>query len=140
MEPGDSLELGGYSFVFQGSTPLAGPNWYSDQGIIEVYRNERKITTLRPEKRIYTVQNMPMTEAGIHAGLTRDLFVAMGEPLDEQNHAWAIRVHIKPFVRWIWGGGIFMTLGGLLAATDKRYRLRARRTAQQPAKGEASHA
>ncbi|MDY3198335.1 MAG: heme lyase CcmF/NrfE family subunit [Pseudomonadaceae bacterium] len=139
MVPGDSLELGGYRFLFQGSTHREGPNWISDQGIIEVYRGERRITTLRPEKRLYTVQNMPMTEAGIHPGLTRDLFVAMGEPLDAENRAWAIRVHIKPFVRWIWGGGLMMTLGGLLAATDKRYRLRARqrRTALQAARVEA---
>ena len=139
MEPGDSLELGGYSFVFKGSTHREGPNWISDQGIIDVYRNDRRITTLRPEKRLYTVQNMPMTEAGIHPGLTRDLFVAMGEPLDEENRAWAIRVHIKPFVRWIWGGGLLMTIGGLLAASDKRYRLKARqrRTAAQAVPREA---
>ena len=140
MEPGESLELGGYSFVFQGSQPLQGPNWISDQGVIEVYRNDRRVTTLLPEKRLYLVQNMPMTEAGIHPGFTRDLFVAMGEPLDDQKHAWAIRVHIKPFVRWIWGGGLLMTIGGLLSASDKRYRLRARRAAKQAAKGEPSHA
>jgi cytochrome c-type biogenesis protein CcmF len=69
------------------------------------------------------VQNQIMTEADIHAGFTRDLFVAMGEPLE--GEAWAMRVHIKPFVRWIWGGALFMTFGGLLAATDKRYRLKA---------------
>jgi cytochrome c-type biogenesis protein CcmF len=66
-----------------------------------------------------------MTEAAIHAGFTRDLFVAMGEPLG--GEAWAMRVHIKPFVRWIWLGGLMMVVGGLLAATDKRYRLKARR-------------
>jgi len=70
------------------------------------------------------VQNQIMTEAAIHAGFTRDLFVAMGEPLE--GDAWAMRVHIKPFVRWIWMGGLFMTFGGLLAASDKRYRLRGR--------------
>ena len=140
MAPGDTLELGGYSFVFQGATHLEGPNWISDEGQIEVFRGDRQITVLNPEKRLYTVQNMPMTEAGIHAGLTRDLFVAMGEPLDDEGKAWAIRVHIKPFVRWIWGGGLLMTLGGLLAASDKRYRLRGRRTAKQAVKGEPSHA
>src|SRR5690554_2628268 len=137
MAPGDALELGGYRFVFQGADHREGPNWISDEGIIEVYRNERRITTLTPEKRLYTVQNMPMTEAGIHPGFTRDLFVAMGEPLE--NGAWAIRVHIKPFVRWIWGGGLLMTIGGLLAASDKRYRLkvRQRRTVPQTATREA---
>src|SRR5690606_19877505 len=113
MAPGDSLELGGYNFVFKGSTHVDGSKWYSDQGILEVHRNGRRITHLRQEKRIHAVQNMPETEPGIHPGRPRDLFVAMGEPLDADNKAWAIRVHIKPFVRWIWGGGPFMTLGGL---------------------------
>ncbi|QIB52668.1 heme lyase CcmF/NrfE family subunit [Pseudomonas sp. OIL-1] len=125
MAAGDSLELGGYRFVYQGASHLEGPNWESDRANIEVYRGDRQVTVLHPEKRLYTVQNQMMTEAAIHAGFTRDLFVAMGEPLDDG--AWAMRVHIKPFVRWIWLGGLMMSFGGLLAAADKRYRLRAKR-------------
>ncbi|PCC97431.1 heme lyase CcmF/NrfE family subunit [Halopseudomonas pelagia] len=124
MVPGDQLELGGYSFQFEGVRHLEGSNWESDKAVVNVFRDGRQITTLRPEKRLYTVQNQLMTEAAIHAGLTRDLFVAMGEPLG--GDAWAMRVHIKPFVRWIWLGALFMTFGGLLAASDKRYRLRGR--------------
>ncbi|WP_150305923.1 heme lyase CcmF/NrfE family subunit [Pseudomonas saliphila] len=130
MAPGDSLELGGYRFVYQGAAHLQGPNWESDQATVEIYKGDRQITVLHPEKRLYTVQNQLMTEAAIDPGFTRDLFVAMGEPLDDG--AWAMRVHIKPFVRWIWLGGLMMTFGGLLAATDKRYRLRIKRRETEP--------
>ena len=81
---------------------------------------------MQPEKRIYRVQTMPMTEAAIDAGITRDLFAALGEPLGDSG-AWSLRLYHKPFVRWIWIGGLFMGLGGLLAATDRRYRREARR-------------
>jgi cytochrome c-type biogenesis protein CcmF len=137
MVPGDQLELGGYSFQFEGVRHLEGSNWESDKAVVNVFRDGRQITTLRPEKRLYTVQNQLMTEAAIHAGLTRDLFVAMGEPLG--GDAWAMRVHIKPFVRWIWLGALFMTFGGLLAASDKRYRLRGRqrKTAAMAVEGKA---
>jgi cytochrome c-type biogenesis protein CcmF len=76
---------------------------------------------LYPEKRIYPVQKNPMTEAAIDAGLTRDLFIALGEPLDKEG-AWAVRIYYKPFIRWIWMGAIIMALGGLFAAGDRRYR------------------
>ncbi|OQX46600.1 MAG: hypothetical protein B0D85_03425, partial [Candidatus Sedimenticola endophacoides] len=95
------------------------------------------VATLHPEKRVYAVQRMPMTEAGIDAGLFRDLFVALGEPLGEEG-AWAVRIYHKPFVRWIWLGGLFMSLGGLLAASDRRYfklARKARLTADQAAAG-----
>ena len=87
-----------------------------------VSRDGREVTTLHPEKRLYTVQQSMMTEAGIDAGFTRDLYVALGEPLE--NGAWAVRVHIKPYVRWIWLGGLLTGLGGLLAALDRRYRVK----------------
>ncbi|WP_373186110.1 heme lyase CcmF/NrfE family subunit [Halopseudomonas sp.] len=124
MAPGDQVELGGYRFVFEGTEHYEGSNWQADRATMVVFRDDRQIAVLRPDKRLYTVKNQVMTEAAIDAGFTRDLFVAMGEPLE--GDAWAMRVHIKPFVRWIWLGALFMTFGGLLAATDKRYRLRAR--------------
>ena len=85
---------------------------------------DREIALLHPEKRLYSVQNSMMTEAGIDAGFTRDLYVALGEPLE--NDAWAVRVHVKPFIRWIWLGGLMTALGGALAALDKRYRVKVR--------------
>ncbi|WP_049307063.1 heme lyase CcmF/NrfE family subunit, partial [Pseudomonas aeruginosa] len=122
LAPGESLELGGYRFVFEGAQHFEGPNFTSDKGTIRVLEDGEEVALLHPEKRLYTVQNMPMTEAGIDAGFTRDLYVALGEPLEDG--AWAVRVHIKPYVRWIWFGGLMMGLGGLLAAFDKRYRVK----------------
>ena len=124
MAPGDSVELGGYRFQFEGAVHHEGPNFISDKGTVRVFDGERQIKVLHPEKRLYTVQQATMTEAGIDAGFTRDLFVALGEPLEQG--AWAVRVHIKPFVRWIWLGALLMGLGGFLAAADKRYRIKVR--------------
>jgi cytochrome c-type biogenesis protein CcmF len=122
MAPGDSVEMGGYQFIFEGAKHHEGPNFTADRGSVRVLENGEQIALLHPEKRMYTVQQSVMTEAAIDAGLTRDLFVALGEPLD--NGAWAVRVHIKPFVRWIWLGALLMGLGGFLAASDKRYRMK----------------
>lgn len=124
MAPGDSVELGGYRFQFDGAVHHEGPNFISDKGTIRVFDGERQIKVLHPEKRLYTVQQATMTEAGIDAGFTRDLFVALGEPLEQG--AWAVRIHIKPFVRWIWLGALLMGFGGFLAAADKRYRIKVR--------------
>ncbi len=122
LAPGESLSLGGYEFVFDGAVHHEGPNFTSDKATIRVLDGDKQIATLHPEKRLYTVQQMPMTEAGIDAGFTRDLYVALGEPLGDG--AWAVRVHIKPFVRWIWLGALMMGLGGVLAASDRRYRVK----------------
>ncbi|HSX90023.1 MAG TPA: cytochrome c-type biogenesis CcmF C-terminal domain-containing protein, partial [Pseudomonas sp.] len=122
MAPGDSVEMGGYRFVFDGAQHYEGPNFTSDKGTVRILEDGEQIAVLHPEKRFYTVQQSVMTEAGIDAGITRDLFVALGEPLE--NGAWAVRVHIKPFVRWIWFGALLMGLGGVLSASDKRYRMK----------------
>jgi cytochrome c-type biogenesis protein CcmF len=124
LAPGESMELAGYRFVFEGAAHHEGPNYVSDRGSVRVLDGEREIALLHPEKRLYRVQGTVMTEAGIDAGFTRDLYVALGESLGEG--AWAVRVHVKPFVRWIWLGGLLMALGGLLVAFDKRYRTRTR--------------
>lgn len=122
LAPGESMDLGGYQFVFEGAKHYEGPNFTSDKGTVRVIKGGKEISVLHPEKRLYTVQNSVMTEAGIDAGFTRDLYVALGEPLGEG--AWAVRVHVKPFVRWIWFGGLLTGLGGLLAALDPRYRVK----------------
>lgn len=122
MAPGESVDLAGYHFTFEGARHYQGPNFTADRGTMVVTRDGKPVTRLFPEKRLYTVQQSMMTEAGIDAGFSRDLYVAMGEPLE--NGAWAIRVHVKPFVRWIWFGGLFTAFGGALAATDRRYRVK----------------
>ncbi|TWI53886.1 cytochrome c-type biogenesis protein CcmF [Pseudomonas duriflava] len=122
MAPGESIELGGYRFVFEGSQHYEGANFKSDYGTVRVLEGEKTVALLHPEKRLYEVQRSVMTEAGIDAGFTRDLYIALGEPLEDG--AWAVRIHVKPFVRWIWFGGLLMAWGGMLAFTDRRYRLK----------------
>jgi cytochrome c-type biogenesis protein CcmF len=129
MSIGDTVEAGGYRFRLDGLKQVQGANYQATRGAVSVTRGGREITTLYPEKRFYDVQQMPMTEAAIDTGLTRDLYVSLGEPLP--GGAWVVRVYHKPFVDWIWGGAFLMALGGVLAITDRRYRL-ARREAPAP--------
>mgnify|MGYP000043441068 CR=1 FL=1 len=120
MGPGDKFEVGRYSFELEQIRQLTGPNYIADEAVLNVMLDDEPYKVLTPQKRRYTVQNSMMTEAAIDPGLFRDLYVAMGEPLADD--VWAIRIHYKPFVRWLWLGGIMMTMGGLLGAMDKRYR------------------
>lgn len=122
MAPGDTLEMSDYVFHFHGVKQTEGPNYTAQQGYLTVTQGDETVAELHPQKRVYRVQKMPMTEAAIDAGLFRDLFVAIGEPLGEQG-AWALRVYYKSFIRWIWLGGVLMAIGGLLGAMDKRYRV-----------------
>ncbi len=119
MEVGDSYTMQNYTFTFRGVEDIQGPNYVAKTGYLDVYLNGELYTKMNPSRRIYHVQTMPMTEAAIDAGFTRDLFVAIGEDLGKG--AWSFRVYYKPFVRWLWLAGIFMVLGGLLAASDSRY-------------------
>ena len=121
LAPNESLHLAGYDFLFHGVKPIEGVNYDANQGHFTVMKNQELVAELYPQKRIYRASGMPMTEAGIDASITRDLFVALGEPLGNDG-AWALRIYYKPFVRWIWIGGLFMAFGGLLAVFDKRYR------------------
>lgn len=122
MAPGDSATVNEYRFVFQGVEEHTGPNYSAVRGTMQVFRGDQEIAVMHPEKRFYFVQRNTMTEAAIDAGFFRDLYVAMGEPLD--GDAWAVRLYHKPFVRWIWLGALLMAAGGLLAASDRRYRLK----------------
>lgn len=121
MDIGDTVSLGGYDFNFKDVRKVQGPNFEADKGVFDVYQDGELIAHLEPEKRLYIVQRMPMTEAAIHSNLARDLFIAMGEPLD--NGAWAIRIYIKPFVIWLWAGAVVMAIGGIFSISDKRYRM-----------------
>ncbi|MBP6636477.1 MAG: c-type cytochrome biogenesis protein CcmF, partial [Sulfuritalea sp.] len=125
MEPGDTVQVGGYNFRLLGVKSAQGPNYRASVGEVELSRDGRLLRTMRPEKRQYLSSQMPMTEAAIDAGLTRDVYVSLGEPLDNRG-AWSVRVYYKPFVDWIWGGCLLMALGGLVAMSDRRYRLRAK--------------
>ncbi|MBC7178078.1 MAG: heme lyase NrfEFG subunit NrfE, partial [Klebsiella pneumoniae] len=116
MRPGDSIDIHRYHFVFNGVRNIVGPNWTGGEGIIAVTRNGRPETTLYAEKRFYTASRMMMTEAAISGGLTRDLYAALGEELSDGS--WAVRLYYKPFVRWIWYGGVLMALGGLCCMLD----------------------
>jgi cytochrome c-type biogenesis protein CcmF len=132
MEVGDTVTMGSYTFRFDGVTEVEGPNYTSNRGQVLVTVGDETETVLFPEKRVYRVQTMPMTEAAIDTGLFRDLYVSLGEPVG--NGAWSVRVYYKPFVDWIWGGAFFMMIGGLFAISDRRYRLAARKLkAQQKA-------
>jgi cytochrome c-type biogenesis protein CcmF len=124
MAPGDTVELGGYTFRLEGVGDAKGPNYLAARATMTVTRDGRAVATLRPERRVYRVQESPMTEAAILYGVFRHLYVALSEPVGAD--AWIVRVHYKPFVSWIWGGCILMALGGLLAAADRRYRVTAR--------------
>jgi cytochrome c-type biogenesis protein CcmF len=129
MEPGDTVTAGGYVLRFLGVNPIEGPNYRSDRGDIELSKDDKVLRVLNPEKRAFFSQEMPMTIAAIDAGMFRDIYVALGEPLaGDTNGAWSVRVHYKPFVDWIWGGCLLMALGGLLAASDRRYRVSTRQT------------
>jgi len=133
MAPGDSYSVAGYNFLFNGVKEKDILNYRSTRGHFTVTSEASDFeVVLQPEKRIYRVQQMPMTEAAIDAGFTRDLFIALGEPLDDQG-AWAVRIYYKPFIRWIWLGAIIMALGGLFAASDRRYRQFSRARKSVPA-------
>ncbi len=125
MEVGDTVEAGGYTFRLDGVAPVAGPNYSAERATVQVTLAGKPVVTLHPEKRAYKGQEMPMTEAVIDRGITRDLYVSMGEAVSPT--AWVMRVQHKPFVNWIWGGCVLMALGGLLAASDRRYRVAVRR-------------
>ncbi len=125
MAPGEAVSVGGYQFTMLNVGPVEGANYDADRANIVVTRNGREVAMLTPEKRRYFSQpEMPMIQASLNRGPFRDLYVSLGEPLDE--HAWIVRLYYKPFMFWMWTGCILMALGGFLAASDRRYRLKAR--------------
>jgi cytochrome c-type biogenesis protein CcmF len=125
LEVGQGVTIGAETYTFRGVLPVQGPNYRGVAGIIEVSRDGKVVQTLRPEKRAYNASGMQMTEAAIDAGFLGDRYVSMGEPITDLGEAgaWSVRVYVKPFVDWIWGGAFLMALGGFIAMSDRRYRL-----------------
>ncbi|MCB1616931.1 MAG: heme lyase CcmF/NrfE family subunit [Pseudomonadales bacterium] len=125
MEAGKHQTLGGYEFVFEKLEQVQGPNYFADRATVTIYQNGEPLAELKPEKRRYfSGRGQMMTEAGIRAGLFLDLYVAMGEPLDDSRQVWAMRLYLKPFVRCVWLGALIMALGACMSLLDKRYRFR----------------
>jgi len=120
MAPGESYQMADYRFEFVEAGQIEGPNYTADATRFRVFEGDREIALLQPEKRRYLARGSVMTEAAIDAGLFRDVYVSMGEPLE--NGAWGMRLQVKPFMRWVWLGAIFMSIGGVMAMLDKRYR------------------
>ncbi|NMG70907.1 heme lyase CcmF/NrfE family subunit [Parazoarcus communis] len=135
MKEGQQADFAGYTVKFRGVVEADGPNYDAMRATIDLSRDGRAIATLQPEKRVYRAMGMPMTEAALDIGVFRDVYVSLGEQLPEGD--WIVSLHYKPFISWIWAGCIFMVLGGILAAADRRYRRLAERSA--PA-GAAAHA
>ena len=120
LAPGDVVVLAGYEFRLTEMKKVQGPNYLADRGIIDISKDGQQFVTLHPEKRLYRATGSVMTEADMDVNIFRDLYVALGDPID--GSAWAVRVHYKPFVRWIWFGGLFIALGGFVTVVDRRYR------------------
>jgi len=136
MTPGQVEAVGSYQFRFDGVRETTGPNWRADEGVVTILRGGDVMATMHPQKRTYS-RGQVQTESAIDPGLFRDIYVALGEPMDGGNveGAWALRLYHKPFVRWIWLGGLFMMLGGFLAAGERRFRAKkAAANAAAPAK------
>jgi cytochrome c-type biogenesis protein CcmF len=136
--PGERIQAGGYEFVFNGVREVQGPNFVATEGEVELRSDGELLSLLTPQVRTYQVQTQPMTEAAIDTNLVRDVFVALGEPLG--NDAWSIRLRVKPLISLLWLGAGLMALGGIVAITDRRYRVTARQTERAAAQTAAGAA
>jgi cytochrome c-type biogenesis protein CcmF len=135
LDVGQSVTVAGEVYTFRGVEPVTGPNYRGMAGTVEVRRDGKLIETMRPEKRVYNASGSAMTEAAIDAGFLGDRYVSLGEPVTDKGEAgaWGVRVYVKPFVNWIWGGAFLMALGGFIAMSDRRYRLTVRQKFTAPA-------
>jgi cytochrome c-type biogenesis protein CcmF len=134
VAPGDSVEVGGYTFELRGLENVEGPNYRALEAEVLIRKDGEFVGTVRPQERTYLVQQNPMTEAGIEPGWNRDLFVALGQPLGDG--AWSVRVQYKPLIRFIWFGAVVMAFGGIVAASDRRYRVNVAARERQPVAAE----
>ncbi len=137
LEPGQSVENAGLEFRLDEVATVKGPNWAADEARVSIYKDGELWSIMTPQKRLYYRSGQMMTQVDLRPGMARDIYVAMGQPLD--GDAWSIRIHVKPFIRWIWGGALFMLIGGIVAATDPRYR-RIRRAERRPTPAEMAPA
>lgn len=128
---GDKISVHGYDFEIAGFKDIKGSNFDGTEAEVLVSQDGEAVTTLRPQKRTYVISMMPMTEAAIDAKLSRDIYVALGEPIAKDSHQWAVRIYVKPLVRWLWLGAIIMALGALLSMLDHRYRLKSPKKRRQ---------
>jgi cytochrome c-type biogenesis protein CcmF len=124
LSPGESIEVAGYEFTMKNLGNVQGPNFSAIEAEVEIRKDGNYVGTVRPQKRQYLVQQSLMTEAGIRPGLDKDLFVALGDQLG--NGGWSVRIQYKPLIRFIWLGALVMALGGLIAVSDRRYRVNVR--------------
>ena len=120
MSVGNTVTIGSYTIRLDALKEMEGPNYTGVEGSMAILVDGEEVDRMFPQKRLYTVQQMAMTEAAIDTGFTRDLYISLGEPLSDGS--WVVRVYLKPFVDWIWGGAFLMALGGILAVSDRRYR------------------
>ena len=137
---GETVNVQGYDFALTDLRETRGSNFDATQAEVTVTRKGKAVTILHPEKRTYIISTMPTTEAAINANLMRDLYVALGEPIAEGSNQWAVRIYVKPLIRWIWLGAIIMALGGLLSMLDRRYRLKTIKTPAQIAASKSGFA
>jgi cytochrome c-type biogenesis protein CcmF len=131
MNLGDTVNVGGYDFQLRNLAQLQGPNYQAVRADIEVTRNGAPVAMMHPEKHAYTVAQSVTSETAIDRSIFRDLYVALGDQID--NQTWTVRVYHKPLVNWIWGGALLMALGGAFAVSDRRYALAARKESQETA-------
>ena len=124
MGIGDTVNVQGYDFEVTEFFEIKGSNFDATQAEVVVTKNGQEVATLYPEKRTYIISTMPTTEAAIDPNLMRDVYVALGEPIADGSNQWALRIYVKPLIRWIWLGAIIMALGGLISMLDKRYRIK----------------
>ena len=126
MNVGDQAQMAGYTLTFMGVQQYAGANFAATRGTVIVKEDGAEQFTLNPEKRVYNRSGSVMTEAAVRPSLSSDLYVSLGEPLNEELTTWAVRLYYKPFINWLWIGALFMVVGGFLAASDRRYRIGAK--------------
>ena len=137
LGPNDSVHVQGYDFTVKGFREVKGSNFDATQAEVEISKDGRAVTTLYPEKRNYIISMMPVTEAAIDASLMRDVYVALGEPIAEDSNEWAVRIYVKPLIRWIWLGALIMAFGAVLSILDHRYRIKKTKTPAQIAANKA---